>query len=99
MGGHLVEAFGQRLHLVAGLHIDAVSQLAGADLGRALLEGADRLDHAAGQEDAGADREEHAEEDQEPGARHGCAHSLEGLLQRLLDEDDSTEAGRSWSGR
>ena len=93
MGGHLVEAFGQRLHLVAGLHIDAVSQFAGADLGRALLEGADRLDHAAGQEDAGADREEHAEDDQQPGPLHGCGHSLEGLLQRLLDEDTPPKRG------
>jgi hypothetical protein len=91
--GHVVEALGERFHLLTGLHLDAMSQLTRADLGCALFESAARLDHAAGQEEAGAHGEHHAEEDEEPGARDRRAQWLKGFLERLLDEDAPPKRG------
>ena len=51
----------QGLDLVAGADHDALGQVAGAEALRAVLELADRHDHAPGQEGARHGRQQHAE--------------------------------------
>jgi hypothetical protein len=59
-GAHPVELLGQALELVAGPDLDVALEIAGADLGRALLQRAQRPDQRAGEEEARRDRDQQA---------------------------------------
>ena len=84
---HAVELLGEGLKLVARAHLDALAEVAGLHALGARLEGADGRDHPTREHQARHDGERDAEDEEERGAPDGRAERLEGLLERLLDED------------
>ena len=89
-----VELVGEGLELVAGPDLDAVAELPCPDARRARLQGLDGLHHAAGKEQTRQHGEADAEEDQNGRPHDRGADALEGLRERLLDEDRTSRAWR-----
>ena len=91
-GRRPVELLAERLQLVAGPDLDAVTEVPRADPRRPGLQQPDRRHHPPGQEDAGEHRQGEAQR-----RRARCAaddrglEGLEGLAERLLDEHQPPE--------
>ena len=83
---HRIEAIGECFQLVAGVDLDLLVELAGADALRAFLERADRAHHAACERQCPQRRKRHTREDQECGAHDRRVELFVDFRNRLLDE-------------
>ena len=84
--GHPVEAVRERLELVAGVHLDVLVEVAGADALRAFFEGAYGAHHAAREREGTERRKHEAGEEQQAGTHDRCVELRVHLGHRLLDE-------------
>ena len=93
--GRPVELVAERLQLVTGPDLDAVTQIPRADPRRPRLQCPDRRDHAPGQEHARQNREHEAENEEDGAADDRGLKGRERLAERLLDEHEPPERSRS----
>ena len=85
IGGHGVELIGQRFEFVAAAHHDLLVKVAGANLRRTGLQGADRLHHAPRQDEAGEHCDRQGGEQDDKGAVQGFQQRFKRLRTRHLD--------------
>jgi hypothetical protein len=92
LAGGAVELLAQRLELVSGPDLDAVTEIPGADAGRALAERPDRRDHPPGEEHARQDRQPEAQQEDDRAADDRSSERGVRVRERLLDENEPAEA-------
>ena len=88
---HAIELLGERAQLVAARSLDPLVERTRADSRCRSLDGLDRPDEPAGEEDAGGDRQEEEHEQEQRGAPDGRLERRERLAQRFLDEDEPAQ--------
>ncbi len=88
LAGHAVELVGEFFQLVAGRHIDAMAEIAGAQPPRAGAQRGDRDQHPARQQGAGEDRDHEAKADQQRHPHQLVADRRQRQRGRLLEEHE-----------
>ena len=92
-GGHGIELIAERLKFVAGIDRNALPEIAAANTHGAIAQGANRPDHAAGEQQSGENSEHERYQNYDPGTQSGIVQRGISLIDWQLGKHEPSRRG------